>query len=325
MAGEPTPCADGIGEITRRQFIAWGLGGVGCLALPWSWEFERPPRLGIIGLGASAPLILGNADNPGLGIRALCDLRRDRIRDWAQRVHPAAELLTTDAAELLASPAIEAVVVGIGRSEGIRLARQACAEGKDVFLIRPVDFADRGLTTLAAEAERASRTVHLSRRSAMPLDQARSLSLIADSASDVSGIEIHATAERRSDAADDRLDVVLDDLRFARQILPVPLQPVFDLENQTIAPGTLPTRLRLYRTVAGGIRRELLVRETDAPPSAPANGSRIVLRGTRGSLALQGGSVDLAADVARFLATGGRIEREGGMPLQEALRLTDLA
>lgn len=308
------------GEITRREFLGWGLGSLGCLALPWRWEPASPPRLGLVGLGTRMAPLLTQGCGAFLGIVALCDLRPDRLRDSARRVRPRVGLLTTEAAELFAASTIDTVVVGVAGSQGIELARQACAAGKDVFLLRPLEH-EGELQLLARDAERAGRVVHLSRRSAIPLDRARSLALIADRAADVRRVEVHAEVEPHSRSAAARLDPLLDDLDFARQIVGEDLGLVFDLAGEAIAPGTRPVRQRMYRTVTGGRRRELLVRETAVARRRDAGESRIILAGPRGLAELRGQAANLAADLAHFLATRGEAERQGGLALSRALRL----
>lgn len=309
-------------EITRREFLGWGLGSLGCLALPWTWEVPSPTGLGIVGLGSrTAPLLSRHGCGASLGITALCDRRADRLRDSAQRMRPRVELLATNAADLFGTATIDTVVVGVGGGKGLALARQACAAGKDVFLLRPLETEMGGLKSLADEAERYGRVVHLSRRSAIPLDQARSLALIAERASDVCRVEIHAEVDLLAGNSKARLDPLLDDLDFAGQIMGADLQLVFDLAGEAIAPGARPVRQRLYRTPKGSRRRELLVRETTVAHRREKGGSRILLVGPRGLVELHGQGADLVSDVARFLATRDESERQGGLALSRALQL----
>jgi predicted dehydrogenase len=93
--------------------------------------------IGIIGYGYWGPNLVRNfADLPGARIVAVSDLRRDRLATLNTR-YPTVRT-TTDYRDLLADPAVDAVVIATPVSTHFTLAMQALQAGKHVLVEKPL-------------------------------------------------------------------------------------------------------------------------------------------------------------------------------------------
>ncbi len=102
--------------------------------------------IGLIGYGYWGPNLARNfAETRGAELRAVCDLRPERLA-LARARHPSARALA-EAAELVAAPDVDAVVVATPVGSHFDLARRALEAGKHVLLEKP-------LTATADEARR---------------------------------------------------------------------------------------------------------------------------------------------------------------------------
>jgi predicted dehydrogenase len=112
---------------------------------------ESAVRIGVVGYGYWGPNLVRNfADVPGAVVTAVADLRRDRL-DLAGRRCPGAEL-HTDPYALIASPAVDAVVVATPVATHFALARAAIRAGKHVLVEKPLASSSAEALTLIDEA-----------------------------------------------------------------------------------------------------------------------------------------------------------------------------
>lgn len=110
------------------------------------------PRIGLIGFGYWGPNLARNlADVPGAVLAAVADPRRDR-REAAAARHPGLRLFP-DAADLIAQPDLDAVVVATPVSTHYDVGLLALKSGKDVLVEKP-------LAASVAEAEMLAEVAH---------------------------------------------------------------------------------------------------------------------------------------------------------------------
>jgi len=115
-------------------------------------------RVGLIGFGYWGPNLARNiAETPGLALAAVADPRPDRLDIVARRYPEAIRL--TDSKELIASPALDAVVIATPLSTHFRLASEAIERGKHVLVEKPLAASRREAEALAEGA--AARDVRL--------------------------------------------------------------------------------------------------------------------------------------------------------------------
>ena len=105
-------------------------------------------RIGIVGYGYWGPNLVRNfADCAGAVVTAVCDTREERLAQVRRR-YPAVTV-TTSAAELCASPDVDAVVIATPVDRHFELGMAALAAGKHVLLEKP----------MASTSEQASRLI----------------------------------------------------------------------------------------------------------------------------------------------------------------------
>jgi predicted dehydrogenase len=110
-------------------------------------------RVGIIGYGYWGPNLVRNfAEAAGVSVHSVCDLQAARLPRAAAR-HPGVRT-TTDAADLIADPAIDAIAIATPVSSHFDLAFRALEAGKHVMVEKP----------LAATSEQAARLVEMADR-----------------------------------------------------------------------------------------------------------------------------------------------------------------
>jgi predicted dehydrogenase len=98
---------------------------------------EGPLRIGVIGYGYWGPNLVRNfGETPGARVVAVSDLRGERLAQVSDR-YPAVRT-TGDYRELLADPAIDAVVVATPVATHHRLAMESIDAGKHVLVEKPL-------------------------------------------------------------------------------------------------------------------------------------------------------------------------------------------
>src|SRR6266542_5762508 len=102
--------------------------------------------IGVIGYGYWGPNLVRNfSTTPGARVVAVCDLNAARLQQIS--AHYPTIKTTTDYRDLLADPAIDAIVIATPVSTHFDLAMRAIQAGKHLLVEKP-------LTTNAADAER---------------------------------------------------------------------------------------------------------------------------------------------------------------------------
>ncbi|MFJ8430442.1 Gfo/Idh/MocA family protein [Kitasatospora sp. NPDC094019] len=119
---------------------------------------EPDLRIGVIGLRHGARHVRGWQQTPGSAVTALCDLAPDTARALAKEAAPHCTV-TTSADELLADPAVDAVVVSVPNGLHADIARRALLAGKHVAVEKPI----------ATSAEQASALVRLAEQRGLVL------------------------------------------------------------------------------------------------------------------------------------------------------------
>ena len=115
-------------------------------------------KLGIIGYGYWGPNLVRNfSANPRASVVAVADMR-EAARAKASQAFPAVKVMA-DAADLIALPEIEAVVIATPVSTHYPLACAALAAGKHVLVEKPLSSTAEEAVDLIARAERAQRTL----------------------------------------------------------------------------------------------------------------------------------------------------------------------
>jgi predicted dehydrogenase len=98
---------------------------------------EEPVGVAVIGLGYWGPNLLRVlSDNPGVSIRYMCDLDRDRL-ELCRRRYPAARS-TTSVERVLADPSVDAVIIATPVHTHYQLAARALEAGKHTFVEKPL-------------------------------------------------------------------------------------------------------------------------------------------------------------------------------------------
>jgi len=110
--------------------------------------------VGVIGLGYWGPNLLRNfAESEGATLRAVCDLRADRLATSAAR-YPGVTT-TRDVSALLADPSIDAVAIATPVSTHFELAMAALNAGKHVLVEKPLaGSSEEGLRLIEAAERR---------------------------------------------------------------------------------------------------------------------------------------------------------------------------
>ena len=119
----------------------------------------EPARVAVIGLGYWGPNLVRNfAAAEGANVTALCDLDEDALARQVA-LHPGARA-TRDAAEIIASPDIDIVVVSTRPSENYRLCKAALEAGKHAFVCKPLSQYPEEALALAELAEARNLILH---------------------------------------------------------------------------------------------------------------------------------------------------------------------
>jgi len=114
--------------------------------------------IGVIGYGYWGPNLVRNfAEQPAARIAAVCDLHAERLA-LVERRCPGAHL-TTNAADLIADPSVDAVVIATPVDQHFDLAMAALAAGKHVLVEKPI----------ASTSDQASRLIDAAARRGLVL------------------------------------------------------------------------------------------------------------------------------------------------------------
>lgn len=109
--------------------------------------------IGVIGYGYWGPNLVRNfAECQGAAIRAVCDLRRERLAQ-VERRYPGVRT-TTSPADLLADPAVDAVAIATPVHLHFELAMAALQAGKHVLVEKPITATADEASRLIDEAAR---------------------------------------------------------------------------------------------------------------------------------------------------------------------------
>jgi len=115
-------------------------------------------RVGVIGAGYWGPNIVRNLyEAPGAEAVAVADLSQDRLDAIAKRF-PALRV-TTDHRELIGDPSIDAICVVTPVGTHRKLAEEAFAAGKHVFVEKPLAHTVSDAEAIVRAAERAGKTL----------------------------------------------------------------------------------------------------------------------------------------------------------------------
>jgi predicted dehydrogenase len=115
---------------------------------------KAPLRLGVVGCGFIGRVHLGNAVRlPEIDLVAVADINGEVASSVAREFK--AKWSTTDGFELCRSADIEAVILATHPAHREALALEAIANGKHVFLEKPVTMSVAGTTRLADAARKA--------------------------------------------------------------------------------------------------------------------------------------------------------------------------
>jgi predicted dehydrogenase len=118
----------------------------------------RHLSVGVIGLGYWGPnLLRALLEIPGVSLRYACDLDPDRLKRYA-RMYPTA-IETTDAARVLADPALDAVVIATPVFTHFELVAASLAAGKHTFVEKPLASSSADAEKLVAAAARDDLTL----------------------------------------------------------------------------------------------------------------------------------------------------------------------
>ena len=109
--------------------------------------------IGVVGLGYWGPNLVRNfMECRDATVRVVCDLRPDRLAQTVRR-YPTVRT-TTDAADLVASPDVDAVVVATPVDRHFELAMAALQAGKHVLVEKPMASTSEQASRLVEEAAR---------------------------------------------------------------------------------------------------------------------------------------------------------------------------
>lgn len=203
---------------TRRSFLI-STAALG-LAAAWPWASSgRRQKLGFLGLGDRGLAALSVCLGRGMPQTfALCDRDPAALARADSMARNSAAFRMGEVGELLATPALGAIVVALPSAQQIEIALQACSAGKDVFLMRPLPEDAGALRELEGVAQSLGRRVQIGRETVANLspESARRLEggLVVD--------RVHVYAEITSPRPLDRSALVaqlVDELDFGLSVL----------------------------------------------------------------------------------------------------------
>ena len=113
-------------------------------------------NIGWIGCGVHATqMLLPQLVRHDVRIAALCDIDGGRLKAAGRQF--GVETLTTDAAELIASPGLDAVGMAVGPDQHLAFGRAALERGLPVFMEKPPSGSAEGARQLRAASEKAGK------------------------------------------------------------------------------------------------------------------------------------------------------------------------
>ena len=116
--------------------------------------------IGVIGYGYWGPNLVRNfSDVPGCDVVAVADRRPER-RALVGRRHPSVRT-SVEAADVIADPRVDAVVIATPVSSHYDLASAALAAGKHVWVEKPIALNALEASRLVDQADRAGLTLHV--------------------------------------------------------------------------------------------------------------------------------------------------------------------
>jgi predicted dehydrogenase len=112
----------------------------------------------VVGYGYWGPNLVRNfLETPECHVAAVCDASAERLAS-AQRRYPTVDL-TTDFADVIADPAIDAIVLATPVHTHAKLARRALEAGKHVLIEKPMTTCARDAEELVELADRCHRAL----------------------------------------------------------------------------------------------------------------------------------------------------------------------
>lgn len=116
-------------------------------------------RVGIIGMGIGQPNALAIAKNPRGRVTALCDVVKERMRDFATHLPEPVEMFT-DYRELCRCTEVDAVFIGTPNQLHVPMGLEAVRRGKHVLITKPLADSEQTAAKLVRAAE-ASGVVNM--------------------------------------------------------------------------------------------------------------------------------------------------------------------
>jgi predicted dehydrogenase len=123
-------------ESNRRHFLM--ASGLTALSATSAWGANDIIRVGAIGCGGRTRSLLAALDKAeGAKLIAGCDVYQPRLDDIRDRTNGAA-VVSVDYQDILNNKEVDAVIIGTPDHWHVRIASDAIAAGKDVYLEKPV-------------------------------------------------------------------------------------------------------------------------------------------------------------------------------------------
>jgi predicted dehydrogenase len=116
-------------------------------------------RVGIIGMGIGQPNALAIAKSPRGRVTALCDLIKERMRDFATHLPEPVEMFT-DYRELCRCTEVDALFIGTPNQLHVPMGLEAVRRGKHVLITKPLADSEQAAAKLVRAAE-ASGVVNM--------------------------------------------------------------------------------------------------------------------------------------------------------------------
>jgi len=120
---------------------------------------EKKVRICVVGMGIGRSNGRALSGNPRGEVVALCDLREDAMKDFAEEL-PGEQKLYTDYKEMCRDPEIDAVFVGTPNQWHVPVAREVVRNDKHVIVTKPLADSEEAARILVEEAD-ASGVVNM--------------------------------------------------------------------------------------------------------------------------------------------------------------------
>lgn len=135
-------------------------------------------RVAIVGMGIGRPNGRAIARNERGRVVALCDIMKDRMKEFAEEL-PAPVIFYTDYKEMCQDPDIDAVFVGTPNQLHVPVALEAVRNGKHVLVTKPLADCEEAARELVETAE-ASGVVNMMSLSMRFSDEVRYLGQVRE-------------------------------------------------------------------------------------------------------------------------------------------------